>query len=131
MGLENLGKWPIPGEKARRKPVRMIVITRDKMLTVIHGKDYKIPVTFYVSNDMIHMGEIAVPPHTHSEPEEHEGDEAIYALEGSLTVFLPETAQSFEVREGEVFFTPEGVKHEYHNFTSKIVKAIFVIAPKL
>ncbi len=131
MGLEDLGKWPLPGEEARRKPVRMTVVTDDKALRVIHGKEHRIPVTFYVSNDLIHLGKIAVPPHTFSEPESHKGDELVYALEGTLTISLPETVQSFEVREGEAFFVPEGVGHEYHNFTDKVIKAIFIIAPQL
>ncbi len=131
MGLEGLGKWPISGEEARRKPVRMTVVTDEKALQVIHGKENRILVTFYVSNDLIHMGKIAVPPRTFSEPESHKGDELVYAIEGSLTIDLPETAQSFEVKEGEAFFVPENVKHEYHNFTDKVIKAVFIIAPQL
>ena len=131
MGLEDLGKWPLLGEEARRKPVRMTVVTDDKALRVIHGKEHRIPITFYVSNDLIHLGKIAVPPHVFSEPESHKGDELVYALEGTLIVYLPETVQSFEVREGEAFFVPEDVKHEYHNFTDKVIKAIFIIAPQL
>jgi mannose-6-phosphate isomerase-like protein (cupin superfamily) len=131
MGLEDLGKWPLPGEEARRKPVRMTVVTDDKALRVIHGKEHRIPITFYVSNDLIHLGKIAVPPHVFSEPESHKGDELVYALEGTLIIYLPKTIQSFEVREGEAFFVPEGVEHEYHNFTDKVIKAIFIIAPQL
>ena len=131
MGLEGLGQWPIPGAEARRKPVRMIVITEDKALRLIHGKEHRIPVTFFVSNDLIHLGKIEVPPRTFSESESHKGDELIYALEGSLTIDLPESAQSFEVREGEAFFIPEKIKHEYHNFTDKVIKAVFIIAPDL
>jgi quercetin dioxygenase-like cupin family protein len=131
MGLEGIGKWPLPGEEARRKPVRMFVVTDDTALRVIHGKEHRIPITFYVSNDLIHLGKIAVPPHVFSEPESHKGDELIYALEGSLTIYLPETAQSFDVCEGEAFFVPENVKHEYHNFTDKVIKAVFIIAPQL
>jgi mannose-6-phosphate isomerase-like protein (cupin superfamily) len=48
-----------------------------------------------------------------------------------LTIDLPETAQSFEVRKAEAFFVPEGVKHEYHNFTDKVIKAVFIVAPQL
>ena len=131
MEIEGLGKWPLPGEEARRKPVRMTVVTDDKALRVIHGKESRIPILFYVSNDLIHLGKIAVPPQTFSESESHKGDELVYALEGSLTISLSETAQSFEVREGEAFFVPEDVKHEYHNFTDKVIKAIFIIAPQL
>ena len=131
MGLEGLGKWPLPGEEARRKPVRMFVVTDDTALRVIHGKEHRISITFYVSNDLIHLGKIAVPPHRFSEPESHKGDELVYALEGTLIIYLPETVQSFEVREGEAFFVPEGVAHEYHNFTDKVIKAVFIIAPQL
>lgn len=134
MTIESLGKWPISGEEARRKKEH-ILITRDKMLHVIHGKDHAMPVSFLVSNDLVHMAEFVLPPSAEgvrtSEPESHKGDEVLYVIDGPVTVFLPEELETFEVKEGEAMLIPEGVKHQYQNFTDKVIKAVFSIAPEL
>jgi len=95
------------------------------------GKEHRIPVTFYASTDMIHMGEFTIPHNGYSEPESHKGDEVVFALRENLTIFTPSTQETFEVKEGEAFFIPENVKHQYYNFTNGITRSVFVIAPKL
>jgi len=129
-----LGRWPIDGEEARRRKDH-IKIDRGKMLTLIHGREHPMLVRFYVSNDLLHMGEFELPPGGEgprtSEPEVHEGDETLYVERGPITVFLPDTLDAFEVPEGAVMLIPEGVRHQYQNFTDKVVKGIFSIAPKL
>ncbi len=81
------------------------------------------------------MGEFELPPGGEgprtSEPEIHEGDEALYAVSGPVTVFLPEKLDAYEVPEGAVMLIPEGIKHQYQNLTDKIVRGIFSIAPNL
>ena len=129
-----LGKWPVDGRRARELKDH-IKISRDKMLTLIHGKEHPMIVRFYVSNDLVHMGEFELPsgglgPRT-SDPEVHEGDEVLYVEKGPITVFLPETLDAFEVPEGAVMLIPGGVRHQYQNFTGKVVKGVFSIAPTL
>jgi len=132
--IELLGRWPIDGKEARRRKDH-IKIDSSKLLTLVHGKTHPMIVRFYVSNDLCHMGEFDLPPGGEgprtSEPETHKGDETLYALSGPITVFLPDILDAHEVPEGSVMLIPEGVKHQYQNFTDKVVKGIFSIAPDL
>jgi len=130
-GIDLLGEFPIQGSEGRKPPISMVRIPRDKMLRLIHGKDYRIPVTFYVSNDLLNMGEFTIFPRAWSEPESHKGEEAIYVLEGTLMVILPGSEETFKVEKTEGFFCPAGVEHQYWNATDKPVKAIFAIVPEL
>lgn len=132
--VDLLGRWPISGETARERKAH-IKIGEEERLTVIHGKKHPMLVKFFVSNDLIHMGELQLPvggegPRT-SEPETHKGDETLYALEGNITLFFPEIPGTLEVPEGSVALIPEGVEHQYQNFTSKPIKGVFSIAPDL
>ena len=135
MTLDDVGKWPMSGEEARRKPVKHFLITRRDALKVVQGKDRYMLVSFFVSNDYINLAMIELPSGGNgvraSEPEVHKGDEVLYALNGSMTVFLTKTEETFVVNEGEAFYIPEGIKHQYVNFTDKVVKSIQIIAPEL
>jgi gentisate 1,2-dioxygenase len=105
------------------------------MLRTIHGEQYPIPITFYVSNDLVHMGEFVIPPGGKgvraSEPDLHEGDEAMYVEVGPIVVLFSDTGEAFEVKDGETMYIPEGMRHQYMNYSDKLVKGIFAIAPKL
>ena len=135
MNIDDLKKWPIEGKIAREKPVKLFHITKDKILHTISGTKHPIHLSFYVSNDLINMGEFEIPSGGEgvraSEPDIHKGDEAFYVLIGPIMVFLPDTQESFEVLEGECMFIPEGIKHQYLNYTDKVVKAVFAVAPDL
>jgi quercetin dioxygenase-like cupin family protein len=132
--IDLLGHWPIDGEEARKRKDH-IKIDKSRMLTLVHGKTHPMLVRFYVSNNLVHMGEFELPsggegPRT-SEPETHRGDETLYAESGPITVFLPDRLDAYEVPEGAVMLIPEGLSHQYQNFTGKMVKGIFSIAPGL
>jgi quercetin dioxygenase-like cupin family protein len=135
LGIDFLGKWPVVGEEARRKPARMIVVSRDKMLRLIHGDRSPMSVVLYVSNDYLHVGEFVLPaggPSARvSEIEDHDGDEVFYVLEGPVAISLPDTRETFEVQEGDAFLIPEGTRHQYANFTDKTIRAVFAVAPQI
>ena len=135
MSADQLGQFPVNGEESRKKPVRFYHIPRNKMLQTIHGHEHPIPLTFYVSNDLVHMGEFVIPPGGKgvraSEPDRHEGDAAMYAEVGPIVVLFPDTIETFEVKTGETLFIPEGMRHQFMNYSSKLVKGIFAVAPKL
>jgi len=110
---------------------RMKVINGNNCCRVIFGEEHRIPVTFYVSTDMIHMGEFSIPPKEYSEPENHKGDEVVFALGEKLIVYISDNQKTFEINEGEACLIPKNVKHQYYNFTSGITRALFLIAPQL
>lgn len=133
MTVDDLGRFPVEGPEGRHAN-RLYHIPRESMLHVIHGKTHPVPLTFYVSNDVCHMGEINIPPGTGcctTEPDKHQGDAVIYVEVGPITLFLPDTLETFEVREGEAMFLPEGTRYQCVNYTSKSVRGIFMIAPGL
>jgi uncharacterized RmlC-like cupin family protein len=135
MNIDMLGKFPVEGKDARKKPVQFYHIPRNEMLRTIHGETYPISLTFYVSNDFINVGELVIPPGGKgvraSEPDSHAGDEAMYAEVGPIVVLFPDTGETFEVKDGETLYIPEGMKHMYMNYSSNVVKGIFAVAPKL
>lgn len=137
-GIDKLGKWPIPGDEARKNQ-RLIKIPKDKTLKLIHGSNNHILVSFFVSNDFVHFGKMQIPKGIYSDPETHEGDEVIFVLKGKLTVQVYEEEpddksvlhESYEIDAEEQFLIPEGFKHRYLNFSNEIVEAVFGIAPEL
>jgi len=130
LSIEDLGNWPVPGPEGRKKH-KIMRITEDGMLRVIHGKENRIPFTFFVSNDLVHMGKFRILTGRWSELEEHEGDEAGFVVKGTLRISLTETMGTLEVEEGERYFIPSGMKHQYFNLSDRTVEAIFAVAPKL
>jgi len=136
--LDQLGKWPLSGEEARRNN-RLVCIPPDKSLNVIHGKKNHILISFFVSNDYLHFGILQIPQGTYSDPEEHKGDEVIFVIKGKLTVQTYEKGyddksllhSTYDIAKEEQFLIPEGVRHRYLNFSKGVVKAVFGIAPAL
>lgn len=101
----------------------------------IHGTDYPMLVKFFVSNDLVHMGEFILPAggtgSRASHPDSHQGDCVLFVEWGPITVFLPDTLQAFDVEREELMFIPEGTRYQLINYTPGPVKAIFSIAPGL
>ena len=100
---------------------------------MIWGEEYSVLLKFLVSNDLVHMAELFIPagglsPRC-SEAHSHLGDEAVYVCQGDLCVFFPDTKDALEVRPEEVIFIPQGVKHQYINYSDQVVKAVKAVAP--
>ena len=105
------------------------------MLHTVFGLKNPIGMKFYVSNDLVHMGEFEIPSRGQgpraSEVDWHDGDEVMYVENGPITVFLPDSEETFEVQEGEAVFIPEKTRHLYINYGGSVVKGIFSVAPNL
>ena len=132
MNISKLGVWPVEGLQARQTS-EFFKISRANRLGTIHGKTHPVSISFFVSNDLVHMGEITIPsggtgPRA-SERDSHAGDAVIYVEIGPITFFLPDTHAAFLVEEGEAMFIPEGVAYQCINYTGKQVRGIFAIAP--
>ncbi|MEK6646622.1 MAG: cupin domain-containing protein [Candidatus Firestonebacteria bacterium] len=131
-------KWQKPHKKDYGEK-ELIHLPPCEWLHFIHGKKNHILVSFFVSNDLIHMGKIVIPAGKISDPEVHQGDEAVYLLEGKMTVRIYKSGNSeesisqetYQINKGEKILIPEGVKHQYLNFGTEGTEFIFVIAPKL
>jgi gentisate 1,2-dioxygenase len=132
---DDIGRWPVPGPDCRRDPKLFYHITEEKKLLNIHGIEHPMLIKFFVSNDLVHMGELILPAggtgSRASEPDSHEGDCVLFVEWGPITVFLPDTLEAFDVQREEAMFIPEGVSYQLINYTAAAVKAIFSIAPGL
>lgn len=132
---DDIGRWPVPGPECRQDPILFYHITEEKKLLNVHGIEYPMLIKFYVSNDLVHMGEFVLPAGgtgcRASEPDSHRGDCALFVERGPVTVFLPDTQEAFDIQSEEVMFIPEGVSYQLINYTADAVKIIFSIAPGL
>lgn len=75
---------------------------------------------------------ITILPNTTTEekiPYTHEGEEFVYVLEGVLTVFLEN--QKHELYPGDSMHINSTLKHNWDNYTSKLVKIISIYYPKI
>ncbi|MDZ7837996.1 MAG: cupin domain-containing protein [Actinomycetota bacterium] len=132
---DDIGRWPASGPECRKEPILFYHITEDKKLVNVHGTKYPMLIKFFVSNDLVHMGEFMLPAggvgSRASEPDSHKGDCCLNVEIGPITVFLTETREVFDVQEGEAMFVPEGVSYQLINYTNHTAKAIFSIAPEM
>jgi mannose-6-phosphate isomerase-like protein (cupin superfamily) len=133
-----IGKWPLEIEEARRQK-RLIVVTPDKALHVIHGKSQKNKITFFISNDRVHVGILTLNKGKFTDPEVHKGDEALWAIRGNIQIKVFQDGEDenavftevFMVHENEKFLIPEGYKHQYFNLSAGNSEILFAIAPEL
>ena len=137
--IDALGKWPAPGPVLRQAKQLTIIKPQDQ-LSLIHGKDKHVVFSFVVSNDYMHLAVLTVPVAALSEFEKHEGDEVINVIEGELCVRIrasedersdDATYPHIRLNSREKMLIPEGVEHQYLNFTNEVVKAYVAIAPRL
>jgi mannose-6-phosphate isomerase-like protein (cupin superfamily) len=119
-----LGNLVGPGPEARSfAPVC------DRALT--WRRDLGVLVGLYVSTENLTAGVIEVDAGQASEVHEHGGDEIVYVVGGRLLVraWDSDKANLFEIGPDEACYLPKGTPHEYRNFGSQTVRAIFAVAP--
>ena len=118
---------------------RLVHITPERTLKVIHGTESLTKFNFYVSNERIHVGKFVICQGDYSSYEIHKGDEALYVLKGSVQIEIPSELEDkdavsrtvYMVKEGQKFFIPLGIKHQYSNYRHGMCEVLFVISPKL
>jgi mannose-6-phosphate isomerase-like protein (cupin superfamily) len=137
--VDSLGNWPAPGPELRELKQLLIVKPEDR-LSLIHGESRHVLFSFMVSNDLMHLALLKVPVAGVSEFESHGGDEIIYPLEGELCVRTrtsagdhadDATCPRFRLGARDKMLVPEGVEHQYMNFTGSAVTAVVAVAPRL
>lgn len=128
-----LGRWPtaaLEDLELRLREGRMVTLREQDALPFIHGEASPVLVRLYVSSAVLTAGTVTLPPAIMSEPESHAGDEVLYALDGCLHVYLPDSFDWFELQPLDCLFLPEGTRHSYRNNGAAPAKAAFCIAPK-
>lgn len=132
--MKKLGQFPASGEEARKQQC-FYKITHENSIKVISGKKTPVLLEFFVSNDVVHVGEIIIPAGgtgpRQTEYDTHKGDALFFIVDGPLTFHLKESREVFQAESGESVFIPEGYEYKIINYTGKLTKAVFVIAPEL
>ena len=127
--FDDYGKWPVDPAKAR-KDLELVKVSPGDWKHLIHGQKKHVHVSVLLSTDYAQVGHIRLWPGSHSELENHAGDETIYMLKGKMAVRVvtnPDlqadaanaNRKHFELSEGEAFLIPEGFVHQYVNLTDK------------
>jgi mannose-6-phosphate isomerase-like protein (cupin superfamily) len=127
-----LGRWPAAltdDTHQRLVEGRVVALRRSTSLQWIHGDASPILMNIYVSSEALTGGTFEVRPSVMGEAETHPGDEVLFALEGELHVYLPETFEWFDLKPLDCLYIPEGTPHRYSNTGSGIAKAAFCVAP--
>lgn len=132
---DDIGRWPVSGPETRKDPIRFYHITEEKKLLNVHGTEHPMLIKFFVSNDLLHMGEFILPSGGYgcraSDPDSHNGESVLWVEKGPITVLLPDTQETFDIQENEAMFLPVKTRYQLINYTEDQVKMIFCIAPGL
>ncbi|MFA4964613.1 MAG: cupin domain-containing protein [Thermoleophilia bacterium] len=129
---ELLGRWPDVRPDARRAAhveAGLVTVSERDALRVIHGQQRPLLVSILASSDVLTAGTFTLRPGFMSEPEEHPGDEVVFALDGCLHVFVPATQLWFELQPMDCLFIPEGHAHQYCAYGAQPCRVAFCVTP--
>ena len=119
-----LGTWP-----ERRDDGGIVTVREGDPLRLIHGTQRPQLVSILSSGEELTAGTFTVRGGAKTEPEQHPGDEVVYALTGQLHVHLPESGAWLELEPLDCAFIPAETSHEYWSYGSAATKAVFCVAP--
>ncbi|MDO4274571.1 MAG: cupin domain-containing protein [Eubacteriales bacterium] len=132
--MNKLGQFPADGQEAR-KSGKFYKLTSDTALKVVSGTKTPVLLNMFVSNDVMSVGELVIPAGgigpRQTEFDVHDGDAVFYVKEGPLTFFFKESKEVFYIEDGDFAFIPKGYEYKVINYSGKVAKAVFVVAPKL
>ena len=132
--MNQLGQFPVDGKEGRETGT-FYKVTGDTALKVVSGRKTPVLLKFFVSNDVVSVGEMILPTGgigpRQTEFDVHDGDAVFYVKEGPLTFFFKESKEVFYVENGEFAFIPKGYEYKVINYGGKEAKAVFIIAPSL
>jgi len=129
--IADLGKWPVDGEHLRQQKI-ILHIPENRKLFIIHGNKHPGLMKFAVSNDFMHAGEYILPAGgttcRHSEPLQHSGQTLLYGLSDKATVYLPESRETYVLRNGEALYIPEDTVYQFVNYSGDTLRVFFAMS---
>lgn len=119
----------IPTEKPSRKTT--IQVSREKdLLFRLEGEQAAL-VGIVASTEHLTVGKMRLLPGQRSSLHRHAGAESIYVTQGTLNILAMEEHKKWlEANPKDGAFIPNGVAHQYYNYSSEIVEFVFGVAPK-
>ena len=136
--LDRLGNWPKNVSDLVKKKEIAVITERDS-INFIHGKQNQNKVSFYLSNDTVHVGILTLTKGKLSDIEKHKGDEALWVLQGNIQIKAWKDKEEkdtvfqscYSLRTNDKFLIPEGYRHQYFNLSDGTAKILFTISPNL
>ncbi len=124
-----LGRWPLSQTQAQTG-FTMRVLREADTLWRLEGENQQALIGIWASTEYLTVGKIFLLPGHKSPVHSHGGDESLSLVEGTLSVHLPENRGDdwFELKPADGFYIPEGVGHQYFNFSDRPVTLIFGVA---
>lgn len=130
---ELLGAWPDGRADERGRILDeggVATVGPRDALQFVHGERKPLLVSILSSSSDLTAGTFELRAGTMSEPEQHPGDEVVYALSGRLNVLLTESGDWFELNPLDCAFLPEGTTHQYWSYGAQVTRAAFCVAPR-
>jgi mannose-6-phosphate isomerase-like protein (cupin superfamily) len=130
---ELLGAWPDRRPEVLAATLAeggLAVVGPNHALHFVHGSRRPLLVSILSSSDQLTAGTFTLVGGSRSEPEQHPGDEVVYAVSGRLHVHLPGRGDWFELNPLDCLYIPEGVSHEYWSYGAGPATAVFCVAPR-
>ena len=127
-----LGSWPAVREAELARAANdggLTTVSEETALHLVHGSRKPLLVSILSSSSQLTAGTFTLRGSTKSEPEEHPGDEVVFAVSGTLHVHLPESGEWLELNPLDCAYLPEGTTHEYWSYGAEASKAVFCVAP--
>lgn len=126
--LDDLGAWPVPGPEARANPL-FYHLTEDRKLLAIAGQDNPILMKFIVSNDFLTVAQMVIPAGgvgaRKTDPIKHAGDSVVYLHEGTLSILVHDTGETFQIGAMEELFIPKNTTYQLFNYESRTLRPLF------
>lgn len=133
--VNQLGKFPMVGEEARKQPIYYYIMNESNCITTVFGLKHTMRMRFYVSNDHFHVGDFYLPSggvgSRVSEVDEHGGDMVLYIVKGPIIIFFPDREASFYAEEGDIMYIPPKEKHQFVNYNEYGVLGYFTISKEI
>jgi quercetin dioxygenase-like cupin family protein len=128
---ELIGRWPLSREQAERN-FTMLVVREPDLLWRLEGEDERVLVGILASTEQLTVGKMMLLPGQRSSSHTHGGDESLYVREGSLHVRVETGAGEalYELAPRDGFYVPEGIRHQYYNFSDARTELVFGVAPR-
>lgn len=130
--IEKLGKFPAPGPETREMAV-FYKLTEENSIKIISGLKTPVLLSVWASNDVLQFGTIKVlsggPGPQQTEFDTHEGDAVFYVKNGTMTFYLPDRVETYDVEQGDFMFIPKGERYKIINYYGHTAEAVFMVAP--
>jgi len=107
----------------------IVKLTPNDTLNFVQGEARPVLERLYVSTEELTGGVCTLMPGHRGENRTHPGEKIIFALNGRLNVYLPDTYDWFELHEKDALYLPSNTVHQCWNYGDKETSFAFKLVP--